>query len=181
MHRVCCTYHPEASLIEDDHAGDTICSQCGLVVGDRVIDVSTEWRRLSNVNKAVADSSNCLEFAGSSHHNVCNADKTLLAAVAEMTAMADRLNLTQSIKDRAHLMLKRLHERRALTRRCVDAMSAACLYTACRNEDAPRTPSEFCAVSMASKKEIGRCFRTVLKETSELVDMITTDHDLAAI
>ncbi len=30
-----CPQHPEAHLIEDHHAGDMICPECGLVVGDR--------------------------------------------------------------------------------------------------------------------------------------------------
>ena len=43
-----CKNHPDAPLIEDYHAGDMICSLCGLVVGDRVIDVGSEWRTFSN-------------------------------------------------------------------------------------------------------------------------------------
>ena len=46
--RVCCPTHPDASLIEDYRAGDLVCPECGLVVGDRVIDVGTEWRTFSN-------------------------------------------------------------------------------------------------------------------------------------
>ena len=46
--RVQCNAHPEANLIEDHRAGDMICSECGLVVGDRVIDVGSEWRTFSN-------------------------------------------------------------------------------------------------------------------------------------
>ena len=45
--RVACRYHPDAPLIEDYRAGDLICPECGLVVGDRVIDVGSEWRSLS--------------------------------------------------------------------------------------------------------------------------------------
>ena len=30
-----CPYHPDAILMEDYHAGDMICPDCGLVVGDR--------------------------------------------------------------------------------------------------------------------------------------------------
>lgn len=30
-----CKEHPYANLIEDYRAGDQICSECGLVVGDR--------------------------------------------------------------------------------------------------------------------------------------------------
>ena len=32
---VLCPAHPDAALIEDYRAGDMICSECGLVVGDR--------------------------------------------------------------------------------------------------------------------------------------------------
>ena len=31
-----CPYHPDAPLIDDDHAGNQICWECGLVVGDRL-------------------------------------------------------------------------------------------------------------------------------------------------
>jgi len=46
--RISCKFHPEAALIEDYRAGDQICSACGLVVGDRVIDVGSEWRTFSS-------------------------------------------------------------------------------------------------------------------------------------
>ena len=37
---VTCPHHPLADLIEDSHAGDTICAECGLVVGDRFVILS---------------------------------------------------------------------------------------------------------------------------------------------
>ena len=40
--RVACPSHPDANLIEDYRAGDMICSMCGLVVDDCVIDF-LEW------------------------------------------------------------------------------------------------------------------------------------------
>lgn len=43
-----CYAHPDAPLIEDYRAGDVICSECGLVIGDRVIDVGAEWRTFAN-------------------------------------------------------------------------------------------------------------------------------------
>jgi len=51
--KVCCYAHPESPLIEDYRAGDMICSECGLVVGDRVIDVGSEWRTFSNEKSGV--------------------------------------------------------------------------------------------------------------------------------
>ena len=37
---LCCPEHPEANLVEDYHAGDMVCPECGLVVGDRSVLVS---------------------------------------------------------------------------------------------------------------------------------------------
>lgn len=53
MNKVVCYAHPDAPLIEDYRAGDMICSECGLVVGDRVIDVGSEWRTFSNEKSGV--------------------------------------------------------------------------------------------------------------------------------
>ncbi|CAF4317567.1 unnamed protein product, partial [Rotaria magnacalcarata] len=30
-----CRFHPDATLVEDYRAGDMVCPECGLVVGDR--------------------------------------------------------------------------------------------------------------------------------------------------
>lgn len=64
-----CESHPDAPLVEDHRAGDLICTECGLVVGDRFenaflaclcnfeyfeflilrcIDVGSEWRTFAN-------------------------------------------------------------------------------------------------------------------------------------
>lgn len=58
--QITCPNHPNIHLIEDHRAGDVICPECGLVVGDRfaffivylflfrLVDVGTEWRSFSN-------------------------------------------------------------------------------------------------------------------------------------
>ncbi len=35
-----CPYHPGGTLVEDHSAGDMICPECGLVVGDRFVFIS---------------------------------------------------------------------------------------------------------------------------------------------
>lgn len=39
-----CRHHPGAPLIEDHAAGDMICQECGLVVGDRSALHTTHWK-----------------------------------------------------------------------------------------------------------------------------------------
>ena len=44
-----------------------------------------------------------------------------------------------------------------------EAIAAACLYIACRQEGVPRTFKEIVAVSTVNKRDIGRCFKIILK------------------
>lgn len=72
------------------------------------------------------------------------------------------------------LLFKQVHDGKNLKGRANDAIASACLYIACRQEGVPRTFKEICAVSKISKKEIGRCFKLILKALETSVDLITT-------
>jgi transcription initiation factor TFIIB len=197
-----CKYHPDAELIEDHHAGDIVCSDCGLVVGDRVIDVGSEWRTFNNEkdskdNSRVGASENTLLDGGdlsttismgtgsasfdengrplySNRRQMSNSDRVLLMAFQEIRQMSDRLNLPNIISDHANVIFKQVHVSKALKGRNNDAIASACLYIACRQEGVPRTFKEICAVSKVSKKEIGRVFKLILKTLETSVDLITT-------
>ncbi|CAK6441312.1 unnamed protein product [Pipistrellus nathusii] len=200
--RVACPNHPDSILVEDYRAGDMICPECGLVVGDRVIDVGSEWRTFSN-DKAtkdpsrVGDSQNPLlsdrdlstmigkgtgaasfdEFGNSKYQNrrtMSSSDRAMMNAFKEITTMADRINLPRNIVDRTNNLFKQVYEQKSLKGRANDAIASACLYIACRQEGVPRTFKEICAVSRISKKEIGRCFKLILKALETSVDLITT-------
>ena len=202
INRVACREHPDDPLTEDYRAGDMICTTCGLVVGDRVIDVGSEWRTFSN-DKSNADpsrvggSENPLlngtdlttvigrgtgeasfdEQGNSRYHNrrtMSSSDRALMNAFKEISTMADRINLTRTIVDRANSLFKQVHDGKALKGRSNDAISSACLYIACRQEGVPRTFKEICAISKVSKKEIGRCFKLILKALETNVETITT-------
>lgn len=199
-HQVYCPRHPEAPLIEDYRAGDMICPECGLVVGDRVVDVGSEWRTFSNDKDSkdmsrVGDAENSLlsgsdlstiierpagmsgddGFAKMSNRKTMNnADRVLISAFREISTMADRINLPKNIVDRSNKLFKQVYESKSLKGRANDAISAACLYIACRQEGVPRTFKEICAISRISKKEIGRCFKLIVKNLETSVDLITS-------
>lgn len=191
-----CPYHPDASLIEDHAAGDMICPQCGLVVGDRVIDVGSEWRTFSN-EKSATDRSRVgaaedpfLEgrdlttyigamstkpgTAGPSNSfskwqkgGMSAADRSLTTASREISNMVSKLNLPKSIEDRCKMLYKEVHEQKQLKGRANDAVAAACLFISCRQEEVPRSFKEICAVSRHSKKEIGRCYKLIRLVTDQ--------------
>ncbi|XP_022084269.1 transcription initiation factor IIB-like [Acanthaster planci] len=202
MNRVSCPQHPEANLVEDYHAGDMICPECGLVVVDRCIDVGSEWRTFSN-DKATSDpsrvgaaenpllsggdlstiigkpsgSSGYGEDGQAKYQNrkqVSSSDRALLSAFREISHMSDRINLPRTIVDRTNGLFKQVHEQRSLRGRSNDAIAAACLYIACRQEGVPRTFKEICAVSRVSKKEIGRCFKLIIRAIEANVSLINS-------
>lgn len=201
--QISCPEHPDAPLVEDYHAGDMICPECGLVVGDRVVDVGTEWRTFSNEKSdkdpsRVGAAENPLleggdlstmiamspgseqptdEFGKPIYRNrrtMASADRTLLNAFREINQMADRLNLPKMVADRANTQFKQVTDTKSLKGRSNDAICSACMYIACRQEGVPRTLKEICAVSKVSKKEIGRVFKLILKTLETNVELITT-------
>lgn len=195
-----CYLHPDANLAEDYRAGDMICTECGLVVGDRVIDVGSEWRTFSNDKEGkdmcrVGDVENKL-LSGSDLTTVIGPskggddpngyakynnrrqmnpnDRALIAAFREINSMADRIQLPRKIVDQANTLFKEVYESKTLKGRSNDAIASACLYIACRQEQVPRTFKEICAISRISKKEIGRCFKLIVKNLEKSVHVITS-------
>jgi transcription initiation factor TFIIB len=79
--------------------------------------------------------------------------------------MSDRLGLVATIKDRANEIYKKVEDHKSSRGRNQDAILAACLYIACRQEDKPRTVKEICSVANgATKKEIGRAKEYIVKQ-----------------
>ncbi|XP_047134637.1 transcription initiation factor IIB isoform X1 [Hydra vulgaris] len=202
--RLMCPSHPNAPLVEDYRAGDMVCPECGLVVGDRVIDVGSEWRTFSNEANGVdrcrvgggenpfLDGTDLSTMVGSdrasgsgldlqgyaryqNRSGISGSDRSLLNAFREIQTMASRINLPKTITDRSNQLFKQVHDQKSLKGRSNDAIASACLYIACRQEGVPRTFKEICAISKIPKKEIGRCFKLILKALEASVDIITSE------
>jgi len=195
-----CPTHPSAHLIEDHRAGDVVCPECGLVVGDRLIDVGTEWRSFSNEHSGTDPSrvgapenpllsgsdlstSIAVGFGGSdSDHSLANAqrknmnntDRQMTQAISVIREMSERIHLAKTIQDQAARLFKDVLDSKACRGKNNEAQAAACLYIACRKEGVPRTFKEICAVSRVSKKEIGRCFKIIIKSLETNLEQITS-------
>ena len=183
--KLVCPQHPNAILVEDYRAGDMICSMCGMVVGDRVVDVGTEWRTFtgdlgdkdpsrvgaaeSTLLKSGGDLSTVMEISyGQNDHyaswavnsnSAGSVDKGLKNGLREISTMADRIRLPKIIIDQAQNLFHQVHDEKLIRGRAYDAVAAACLFIACRQEDVPRSFKEICSISRFNKKDIGRCFK----------------------
>ncbi|KAK4755395.1 hypothetical protein SAY87_009152 [Trapa incisa] len=179
-------------VVFDHSAGDTVCSECGLVLESHSIDETSEWRTFANESNdndpvRVGGPSNPLltdgglstviakpngtvgEFLTSSlgrwQNRGSNPDRGLILAFKTIATMSDRLGLVATIKDRANEIYKKVEDQKSSKGRNQDALLAACLYIACRQEDKPRTVKEICSVANgATKKEIGRAKEYIVKQ-----------------
>jgi len=92
-------------------------------------------------------------------------DRAIVMAFKAIANMADRLSLVATIKDRASEIYKRLEDQKCTRGRNLDALVAACIYIACRQEGKPRTVKEICTIANgATKKEIGRAKEFIVKQ-----------------
>ena len=166
--QLACRYHPDAVLVEDSRAGDMICPQCGLVVGDRMIDVGSEWRTFANdkdakdmsrvggVENPLLDGDNLEtvmsmgtgpaavdEFGKQKYSNgprqMSTADRALKSGFDAIRQMASRISLSQRIVQKACTLYKQSYENKCVRGRSQDGIVATCIYMACRLENAQRT------------------------------------------
>ncbi|KAK6144059.1 hypothetical protein DH2020_020879 [Rehmannia glutinosa] len=179
-------------VVFDHSAGDTVCLECGLVLEAHSIDETSEWRTFANetgdndpvrvggpTNPLLADgglstvisnpNGSSGDYLSSSlgrwQNRASNPDRSLIQAFKTIATMADRLGLVATIKDRANEIYKKVEDQKPLRGRNQDAILAACLYIACRQEDKPRTMKEICSVANgATKKEIGRAKEFIVKQ-----------------
>ncbi|KAL3702529.1 hypothetical protein R1sor_020551 [Riccia sorocarpa] len=175
-----------------------VCSECGLVLEAHSIDETSEWRTFSNesssndpvrvggpsnplltdggmstiITKPNGAQGDFMSSLGRWQNRGSNPDRSLIIAFRTIATMADRLGLVSTIKDRANEIYKKVEDLKSIRGRSQDAILAACLYIACRQEDKPRTFKEICSVANgASKKEIGRATKFIVKQLEEEMGM----------
>ena len=127
--------------------------------------------------KGAASYSTISKFTNNNNHS--NGDRALLKAFALLRTMADRLNVTSSILDKASSLFKRVHHIRKLKGRSHDTICAAVLYIACRQEAVPRAFKEVVAVSEKSLKQVSRCFTLIKNELSLELETATSNDFMA--
>ncbi|KAF5941222.1 hypothetical protein HYC85_022389 [Camellia sinensis] len=255
MGDVYCSDCKRATEVVFDHsAGDTVCSECGLVLESHSIDETSEWRTFANesgdndpvrvggptnplltdgglstvISKPNGVTSDFLSSSlGRWQNRGSNPDRSLILAFKTIATMSDSsgyireeeaegawkrrrrltgccenanredeerervgeetywkvkakvkalmlsndkirdrvLGLVATIKDRANEIYKKVEDQKSSRGRNQDAILAACLYIACRQEDKPRTVKEICSVANgATKKEIGRAKEYIVKQ-----------------
>ena len=91
-------------------------------------------------------------------------EKNLSVALLELEKMADKLGVSQAVKERGAYMYRKALERGLLRGRSITGITAASLYAAIRDTETPRTLKDIASVSNLDCKDIARDYRILLRE-----------------
>ncbi|KAJ3298717.1 transcription initiation factor IIB [Borealophlyctis nickersoniae] len=197
--------NPIPHIVEDFAAGDLICGTCGLVLGNRIIDTRSEWRTFANSEENGDDPSRVgaagdpllggadhLDSTVISHRDgstgqsrelnraqgkVGNvkAEKNLITAFKSLQLMGERVHLSRVVIDSAKQLFKTADDSKKFKGKSPEAVMAACIYVACRENNVTRTFKEICGLTNVSKKEIGRIYKAIHSAMDKPASQINYD------
>lgn len=106
-------------------------------------------------------------------------ERNLLAAFKIISLMCERIGLPRLIADRAKQLYKLVEDEKLTKGKVNDGIVAACIYVACRQEKVPRTFKEISALTLVSKKDIGRCYKLIAPLLENRVSTVSMEDFMA--
>ncbi|GAA5836497.1 hypothetical protein JCM9279_000407 [Rhodotorula babjevae] len=183
----------QGNIQEEFSSGDLVCGNCGLVLGDKIVDTRSEWRsfadsegddpsRVGGPADPLLDASDQLSTVISFKDNNTGVARALQMAASrvakdaqggtgrdlqgafrEIATMCEAISLPKSIIDTSKMLFKRVDEEKVLRGKSEAAIIAACIFIACRQGRVARTFKEIVALTNVSKKEIAGAFKMIDK------------------
>jgi transcription initiation factor TFIIB len=177
------------SVIFVPEKGEEVCSQCGLIASERVLDYAHSGKRaytmeekrnrartgapissllpdmgLSTVIDRYAIENPDLKRAAKWNTRITWEKRNLLIASTELKRISSNLNLPGHVKKTAFRLYKEAFEKKLLRGRSINGMIAACLYYAIRKNNIARTFQEIMKESQVSDREVRRSYSTLVRE-----------------
>ncbi|MFX0043521.1 MAG: transcription initiation factor IIB family protein [Candidatus Hodarchaeota archaeon] len=169
--------------------GEIVCGQCGLVISERILDISHSGKRaftkqekemrertgspisillpdmgLSTIIDKTNIKSPDLKRAAKWNSRMTWDKRNMLIATTELKRIGSNLNLPNHVKKAAIRLYIEAFKRKLLRGRSINGMVAACLYFACRERKIPRTLQEILDQTTVNAKNVRRCYRTIIRE-----------------
>lgn len=179
---------PNPHIVEEFGSGDLVCGNCGLVLGDRIVDTRSEWRTFANdegddpsrvgaASDPLLDGISQLDTVisykdggnglarelqrAASRQQSARSERNILTAFREISNWCDQFSLPKTIADIAKQLYKRADEEKLLRGKPLGAVVAACIFIACRQAHVPRTFREICTLTRVPKKVLGQCYKAL--------------------
>jgi transcription initiation factor TFIIB len=183
--------------IHDLIRGDIICSKCGLVRSERLVDDSHEERRIYTADEANSRARTgalvqptipnialmtVIDQSGPMSDQMRRAAKwdsrmdwttrNLLAAGSEIKRIATNLQMGRSIHETAYKVYEKALEADLLRGRSINGMACVCLYIAARQLGYPITRHTLLRETQTSRNDFKRCYNIAVSVLSLRVPQI---------
>lgn len=185
---VCAECGEAKNIIEDYRNGYNVCGKCGCILGERLIDEGSEWRCFGDSNKVdpsrVGSANNpfleseqldTMISTGQGAHSYTlskiqmksymrGPERALKNGLNLITAFCERASICKTVINRAHYVFKSVERKKLLKGKNLEGAVGACIYIACKLENASRTFKEISVITGVQKREIGRCYKIIARE-----------------
>jgi transcription initiation factor TFIIB len=187
---ICQSCRASNLTIFDEPTGETICSQCAAVISDREAFFDDDPKLKDKLGRptslifpdkglsTVITNSNTDAYGTSLNQNQISSinriryyDKlsggnirNLRNAFAVMSAVKDKLTLTDPVMERAAYYYRKTLDNRLIKGRAIKEMVVASVYAACKEMDVPRRLEDISKAADADNIFAGRCFRIMARE-----------------
>ena len=163
---------------------ETVCAQCGLVVGEDALDRGPEWRSFADddtdpkrtgapLTRSRHDRGLSTEIGRSTRlkgrkrrqmarlrrqHNrariASKAERNRVYAFTEIRRLTGQLDLPDTVRDRACVLFESAQDADLLRGRSLEGFAAAAVYATCRADGIARTVGEVVADAKATRDEL---------------------------
>jgi transcription initiation factor TFIIB len=169
--------------------GETVCQQCGLVVGEKEVDVSHSGiRAYSKQEKDKKERTGCpmsilmpdiglstiidrtkiknpdLRRAAKWNTHLSWEKRNMLIAITELKRIGGNLNFPERVKKAAVRLYKQVFKKNLLRGRSINGMIAACAYYVCKQERVPITLQEILDEASINDNIVKKCYKILVRE-----------------
>jgi len=169
------------NLVTDVNNGEVVCSECGLVLTENMLNRSPEWSAYtlqekqsnSRIGSPVSYAGNRLSAKAkrrayrlrkwhmrSTIHE--SRDRNLLQAMSELQMLTEKLHISSATKELAAVIYRKALDEDLIRGRSIAAIVAASLYVACRFTKTPKTLKDITGASSRSRGEVSRAYRLLV-------------------
>lgn len=174
------------NVISVQEKGETVCSQCGLIINEKEFVLSYGEKRAFNreekakkartgilISPLLSDIGLCTLIDKKNIHNpdlkravkrdsyLSWKNRNLLIAITELKRLSSNLNIPSYVIKVAFELYKRIYKNNLIKGRSIKGMAAACIYYACKTEKIPRSFQEILDESPISCKTIKKCSKII--------------------
>ncbi|MHA1145673.1 MAG: transcription initiation factor IIB [Candidatus Helarchaeota archaeon] len=190
------------NIIRDYVRGELICSNCGIVLEDHIIDNSRGVRSFSPEERNARDqhgspSTLMLPDKGLStqidkktpnnmkarerqkferirkwQNRMTWQQRNLSIATNEIRRLASQLDLPDNVSESAAKLYRKVYKKDLLKGRSIKCMVAAAVYVACRQQQLPIPLSKIARFTLDKEKSIRHCLRIIQRELNIKVNTI---------